>query len=261
MKTLYSDYSPAPPPSLSSIETGKGEPIFFESWAGKDVECGQAVGWAFCSAGHRKPIMKYCFRQECPNCHELWQARQVEQITKRFMFVHPQRTAIRHIVVSWPTWPSDKQAYMKLRKKSINMLKKLGIKGGLIVPHKRHDRIHFHCTCIGKLDRSKVRKNWTDTGVVIKDIRGVARAGSLANYELDHAIQISGVHTVSWFGHFHSYYIAKIERKERIQARCSCGSYLWQERDITHSDGGFEHHPPHYDLLCIVAYSWRHGPP
>jgi hypothetical protein len=157
-----------------------------------------------------------------------------------------------------------------LRKRTIDVLKYLGVKGGALVPHVKPGRpgIHFHAVTLGNLDKHLTPATYKRYGVVVKEIRGAYKVGSLAAYELDHAVRPGGeaskLHTVTYFGVLNSKHLEKkVEEISEISTCRICGAEEREERILSTWDGGSVVDPPHLvhrNVYTFIRRSCEHAP-
>ena len=243
-------------------ETSGGQDTELTHYDGHKIRCGQVSGSLLCENGHRFYVRGSCDRQECPVCWGMWMKREEESITDRLGWARKQLSGkpFSHFVVSFNSFPSTKREYREMRAAALKKCKRLGVIGGVMVPHLRYPAhtLHFHIAGFGRIDFRHVEEDYLVDGLVIKMIRKIDMLDRLSAYELDHALVVKGCQTVTWFGVVSTRKITVTETSTMENAVCDlCGSDLREEREIRFFDGGTEKNPYHKVFKTLRQYAFR----
>jgi len=178
-----------------------------------------------------KRYRRSCDRAECPICYEKWASRAAFRAERRLkQYCSGYRRPI-HVIVSPSQVDCDSLDYAELRLKAYNILKKVGIEGGVCIVHpfrENEDKSwylspHFHFVCYGWI--RNVGAMYEKEGWIVKNLGIRKSVYATLHYQLTHA----GVHrpseeakffekegkkaTITWFGAL-SYNKLKVEEEE-----------------------------------------------
>lgn len=218
-----------------------------------------------------KPVRRNCGRFECPECYETWVAHSAKRIEYRLLEYEKWRKRMwsgyqlypKHVTVSVP-----KKDYENLvlrmsyyRKRIMSMLKMVGVHGGVLIYHPYRWRCwkcgserkmgkktcskceggvfgqyfspHFHILGVGWVMGDIVKKVFSDTGYIIKNINSGRRSiFRTAQYQLSHCAKKEGGRAFTWFGTL-SYKKFKAQPYENEGEPCPiCGSIMTPLRYI-----------------------------
>jgi len=192
-------------------------------------------------------------RADCPICRQKWAGRLAGKAENRISQVRGLGPA-KHIVASLPQadWGLVQTDYPRLRTKVYKILKRVGVRGGLLifhpfrrkcprcgsVPEMGHSSClycgnpffewyfspHFHCVGFGWIEGTA--QEYIKSGYLVKNV-GVRRSvGGTVLYQLSHAGVHLRYHVLTWFGAL-SYNKLKCEPEPREGNTCpTCGAKL-----------------------------------
>jgi len=211
--------------------------------------CGEIQGWLWDKDGcgkTRVPLKKSCFRKECPVCYKDWARREAQRAAERLIQGAKLNGYpigyIRHVIFSPPREKAeeilkDKESFKKARGELIKLMKKCGLKGGMIVfhsyrtteeaelkakeegytsawdmvrklPEGERERYlelspHWHVNAVGFLVNS--REFFEETGWVCRILRSLKDEEAIekvVEYEIGHCDlgEDWNLHAVTWFG-------------------------------------------------------------
>lgn len=208
-----------------------------------------------------KRVKISCFRPDCPVCSHDWAVREARRVQKRleaFGFRGRKLKPI-HVTVSVPS--TDYSLNLDdLRLKARKSLKAVGFLGGILIYHpKRFDQFglwyfspHFHALGYGWI--SDTRKNYIESGFVVKNLGIRKTVGGTAWYQLSHAGFLGGrKHIAVWFGLL-SYNKLKVQKEVKKYHVCPvCGDRLHRVFRI----GGDLLPPSNGDFVFDSADNWQ----
>jgi hypothetical protein len=202
-----------------------------------------------------KVIKHSCMRAECPICFEGWAGKEAEKIVHRLQQYYGRGQPI-HVTASVPHGLYN-EGMISLRKKSYKIMKKVGFIGGVCISHPFREACqicgfekdwntktcvncgasqfrwyfspHFHFLGYGWL--RGIKKNYEETGWVVKNLGVRKTLHGTAMYQLSHAGVHKKYHTVTWFGRlsYNNFKCKKLVRKEDVCPLCnnSLGYLIW----------------------------------
>jgi hypothetical protein len=251
-------------PELLWVATGEGVDSEHKTWEGIPCRCGEHQGDLQCQGPERHTFKVYarCDRQDCPTCWGSWMQREEESITDRLGWARKQLPGVpfSHYIVSFAHFPESKRDYRAMRAQAVQKCKRLGLIGGVMVPHlhPKNNYLHFHVAGFGLLDIANVSDDYQENGIIIKLIRRIDSISKLSDYELDHALKVDGCQTVTWWGNVSTRAISVVETHTEKDDECSiCHSKLLEIREINHYDGGREVNPVHKIYVVTRQYAFR----
>ena len=148
-----------------------------------------------------------CNMRSCPTCLKGYCKRQAKVAQRRFReFTPSSYRAPIHVTISPPRSAYHMDA-KTLRKISYKLLKKVGVKGGLIVFHPARRKAsgrdwspHFHTISIGWISGSKVADLYESRGWIVKNHGVRKNVGGVVRYLASHLGVKDGFNSASWFG-------------------------------------------------------------
>jgi hypothetical protein len=240
---------------MRSESVDKWLPRGLEEWHNKyelvghgishEGKCGQIryYYWACVRDGYLRKKDKFsCGRPECPICYETWASLEAKKVAHRLMAwksyanldYYPD-----HVIVSVP-YKEWELSYLMLRKKVYSILKRVGIKGGMLCFHayrlkprcgqrscwgcsKRKGCSskaweygpHFHAFTYGFIDGRATKKIEKENGWIVENKGqriGFDTIRRVIRYQLSHACicrqgfvsektgKLPRIMTVTWFG-------------------------------------------------------------
>lgn len=223
---------------------GQGEPNHY---------CGEFYCVGHLECGYIEKRMKSCFRADCPICRQKWAGRlagRAEYRIGQVTWLGPSK----HITISLPDrdYGLVQTDYPGLRRKVTKILKRVGVKGGLLVFHPARRRCprcgltpemghcicvhcgnpwfewyfspHFHIVGFGWID--DVGDNFTKSGYIVVNLGIRETVSGTVLYILSHAGVHSKYKVLTWFGAC-SYNKLLTEPDERRGNECpTCGAKL-----------------------------------
>lgn len=266
-----------------NVQSEAKEDVFFKSdsvlgcksWAGFQlpghgaarVDCGDFFTIGCLEHGYIEIHVKSCMRADCPICRQKWAGRLAGKAENRISQVHGLGPA-KHITISLPQGDyglvsetgkrinpetgKRVKGYPDLRAEVYKILKRVGVRGGLLIfhPFRRrcprcgsvpsigHDACfscgnlwfewyfspHFHIVGFGWVKGTS--EEYLKSGYVVKNIGRRKSVGGTVLYQLSHAGVHLAYHVITWFGAL-SYNKLKVEPEDRPGNTCpTCGAGL-----------------------------------
>lgn len=194
----------------------------------------RADGVSYAGKIYVKRVKNSCKRAECPVCYEKWIAREVNRALRRLEAYSKWDKPI-HVIASPGQADVDVMDYAKLRKKANQILRSVGVLGGVMIIHpfrKMQPEAergsytflggtswylspHFHVVCYGWV--SQVGQQYERSGWIVKNLGLRESVGATLYYQLSHAGVYIGKHkkaTITWFGRL-SYSKLKVVEPEK----------------------------------------------
>ena len=181
-----------------------------------------------------KAYARNCYRRECPIDYHSWASREGFRATRRIKYWKVRRAKPIHVIVSPSREDILKLSYRGLRSKAYEILRSVGVYGGLCIVHPfRHTAKgkaweispHFHIVGYGWV--SHVGDMHEETGWIVKN-KGVRKSvpWTIA-YQLSHAGVKEKLHTITWFGNLSYNKLKIIKEREEYEETCPlCGEPL-----------------------------------
>lgn len=176
-----------------------------------------------------------CHRSLCPICWEDWANREKDKASERLRAFVLKGRSLKpiHVIVSVPSvdWELSVQ---KMREKVYRVLKMVHCIGGLMIYHskRKNDQDgwyfspHFHVLGYGWI--MDVRRNYVNSGYIIKNAGIRKTVEGTIFYQLSHCGISKDNHAITWFGAL-SYAKLHVVYAEKESESCPiCGNRLKQ---------------------------------
>jgi len=216
-------------------------------------DCGEFFTVGCLDHGYIEKHIKTCMRADCPICRQKWAGRLAGKAENRISQVRGLGPP-KHVMVSVPQedWGLVQSDYPKLRTKVYKILKRVGVRGGLLIFHPLRRKCprcgaipqmghktclncnnywfewyfspHFHVVGFGWIEGTGAE--YLKSGYVVKNIGRRKSVGGTVLYQLSHAGVHLRYHVLTWFGAL-SYNKLKCEPEPREGNTCpTCGAKL-----------------------------------
>lgn len=168
-----------------------------------------------------------CHRPLCPTCWPDWANREKDKAAQRLraFVLRGRNLKPIHVTVSVPSFDWG-LSLPEMRQKVYRALKAVHCLGGMLIYHpKRQNKYertwyfspHFHVLGYGWI--LDVRRNYVESGYVVKNIGIRKTVEGIIFYQLSHCGVSSDHHAVTWFGAL-SYGKLHVEYEEESPSEC-----------------------------------------